>query len=75
MPKITEMFAFIAEDKGPNDEGVVGMNRGSYWMPLVGADMKRAASLRSIAEGIARATGKKVKLVHFTNREDMEEIG
>lgn len=75
MPKITEMFAFVTEDKGPDDEGVVGMKLGSDWMPLVGADMKRATLLKPIAEGIARATGKKIKLIHFTNREELEEIG
>ncbi len=75
MPKITEMFAFVTEDKGPDDEGIVGMKLGSTWMPMVGADMKRTTTLKSIAEGIARDTGKKIKLIHFTNREDLEEIG
>jgi len=66
VPKITEMFAFICEDKGPNDERVVA---------LVGADMARVNSLKSYALDIAKKTGKKVKLIHFTNREDLEEIG
>ena len=66
MPKITEMFAFICEDKGPNDEKVVA---------LVGTDMARVNSLKSYALDIAKKTGKKVKLIHFTNREDLEEIG
>jgi len=75
MPKITEMFAFICEDKGPNDEGVVGMSFGDWMMPLVGADIDRVKSLRPHARAIARKTGKKVKLIHFTHREDLEEIG
>ena len=75
MPKITEMFAFICEDKGPGDEGVVAMKVGSQWMPLVGADIDRVKSLKPFALDIQKATGKKVKLVHFTNREDIEEIG
>lgn len=66
MPKITEMFAFICEDKGPNDEKVVA---------LIGTDMARVNSLKSYALDIAKKTGKKVKLIHFTNREDLEEIG
>jgi len=74
MPKITEMFAFIAEDKGPEDEGMVGMSFGDWMMPLVGADMARINSLRPHALAIAKKTGKKVKLVHFTNREELEEI-
>lgn len=75
MPKITEMYAFITEDKGPDDEGVVAMHLGSQWMPLVGADLKRVASLKPYALDIAKKTGKKVKLIHFTHREDLEEIG
>jgi hypothetical protein len=66
MPKITEMFAFICEDKGPNDERVVA---------LAGADMARVNALKPYALDIAKKTGKKVKLIHFTNREDLEEIG
>ena len=34
MPRIEEMYAFVAEDSGPDDEGVVGMATGSGWVPL-----------------------------------------
>lgn len=76
MPRIEEMYAFVAEDKGPDDEGIVGWNIGGLggWMPLVGADMARVESLKSIARQIQKATGKKIKLLHFTNREDLGEI-
>ncbi|GAH83034.1 unnamed protein product, partial [marine sediment metagenome] len=49
MPRIEEMYAFVAEDTGPDDEGVVGVNTGCGWMPLVGADMARVESLKPIA--------------------------
>ena len=75
MPKITEMFAFIAEDNGPDDEGVVGMSAGQWFLPLVGADMAMVNDIKPYALDIAKKTGKKVKLIHFTNREDLEEIG
>ena len=74
MPRIKEMFAFVAEGSGPDDEGVVGMNTGSGWMPLVGADMARVESLKPIARGIAAQTGKKIKLLHFTQREDLGDM-
>lgn len=74
MPKIEEMYAFVAEDSGPDDEGIVGINTATGWMPLVGADMARVESLKPIAKGIAAQTGKKIKLVHFTNREDLGGI-
>ncbi len=74
MPRIEEMYAFIAEDSGPDDEGVVAMNIGNVMLPLVGADMARAESLKPMARSISRQTGKKVKLIHFTQREDLGEV-
>lgn len=74
MPKIETIFAFVAEDSGPDDEGIIGIKTGLWWMPLVGADMARVESLRPFARNVARTTGKKVKLLHFTNREEVEVI-
>ena len=80
MPRIEEMYAFIVEDTGPDDEGVIGIQSppGSdgikLWLPLVGADMSRMDSLRPTALGIGRQVGKQVKLVRFTNREDLEML-
>jgi len=74
MPKIQEMYAFIVEDSGPDDEGIIGIQSEEGWLPLVGADMARVESLKPIARGIGNKTGKKVKLVHFTNREDLGVI-
>lgn len=71
MPKIEEMFAFVTEDSGPEDEGIVGMNTGAGWMPLVGADMARVESLKPIAKQIAAVTGKRIKILHFTQREEL----
>lgn len=80
MPRITEMYAFVVEDTGPDDEGVMaiqsmeGEDDQRIWVPLVGADMAIVNSLRPIARGIGRKIGKKVTLVHFSNREDLEVI-
>ena len=80
MPRIEEIYAFVVEDSGPDDEGVIGIQTGSgddgqrLWLPLVGADMARVNSLRLIAQGIGRQIGKRVTLVHFSNREDLEVI-
>lgn len=57
MPRIEEMYAFVTEDSGPDDEGIVGMSTESGWMPLVGADMARVESLKPIARNIGAATG------------------
>ena len=74
MPRIEEMYAFVAEDSGPDDEGIVAMSVGHVMLPLVGADMARIESLRPIARDISAQTGKKVKLLHFTQREDLGDV-
>ena len=71
MPRIEQMYAFVAEDSGPDDEGVVGFMANTGWMPMVGADMARVESLKPIAQHIVSTTGKKIKLLRFTNREEM----
>jgi len=74
MPRIMGMYAFVSEDSGPDDEGVVAMSTGFGWMPMVGADMARVESLKPIAKGIAQESGKRIKLLHFTHREELEVI-
>ena len=80
MPRIEEMYAFIAEESGPDDEGVIAIRSGPgglgkrLWLPLVGADMARVESLKPIAKWIGHQAGKKVTLVHFSNRKDLEVI-
>jgi len=74
MPRIEGMYAFVAEDSGPDDEGVVAMSVGEVMMPLVGADMARVESLRPVARNISAETGKKIKLLHFTQREDLGDV-
>ena len=75
MPKIEQVYAFVAEDSGPDDEGVIGMMTKNGWLPLVGADMTRVNSLRPIAEDVAHQLGKPVKLLRFGTREELEVIG
>jgi len=71
--KIEEMFAFVAEDE--TGEGVIGMTMpDGMWMPLVGADMARAESLKKHAKEIGRVSGKKITLLKFTTRETIEEL-
>ncbi len=74
MPKITEIYAFVAEDSGPNDEGITAMPVGHFWMPMVGADMARVNWLRPVAAKIARRTGKPVKILRFSHREELGVI-
>lgn len=80
MPKINEMYAFVVEDTGPDDEGITGcyMRPGAQgsgqWMPFVGADMQRVEQLKPMAAQVARAVGKPVKVLRFSVREEIEVI-
>lgn len=76
MPKkIETIHAFISVDS-EGDEGIVGMKNPTdgSWMPLIGADEERIKSLMPIAKQIKRLTNKKIKLIKFSIREDIEEI-
>jgi hypothetical protein len=74
MPKIETMYAFITEDKSPDDEGIIGIDTPLGWMPLVGGDMKRVESLRPIAVNIAKQLGKRVKILQFETRKEIGVI-
>lgn len=76
MPKITELYAFIAEDVGPNDEGIAAFWSEALksYMPLIGADLSRVDSLRRIAQDVVTATGKAMTLCRYSVREDIERI-
>lgn len=72
--RIKTIHAFISIDQD-DEEGVIGqLMPDGTWMPLICADEERLLSIRPMAEKIAQ-TGIKVKLVRFTQREDVEEIG
>ncbi len=75
MPKITELYCYIAEDAGPEDEGVAAfLGPGGMWMPMVGADKVRMEALRPMALTIATQLGKPLRLVRFTRREELELV-
>lgn len=75
MPRIDEMFAFVAWDTGPNDEGVTAFcGPDGVWRPMVGADMTRVAALREHAQAIANVTGKPIRLLRFSTRSEVEVI-
>ncbi len=81
MPKIEEMYAYIAHEEGdPDDEGVCAFKvpamgfEKEQWMPMVGADEERMMSLKLTAQGIANITGQKITLVKFSVRTELETI-
>ncbi len=74
MPKITEMYAFVMADSGPDDEGIPSLAVGGMAMPMVGADMAMVANLRPFATTMAMESGKEIRILRFTKAEVFEVI-
>jgi hypothetical protein len=73
MPKIEEIWAYVAEEK-PGDEGVCAASTPMGWMPLVGADKERIQSLKHVAQTVADSSGCSIRLVKFTVRTNVDVI-
>lgn len=75
LEKITEVYVFASVDEG--GEGVIGqtiMIKGhNVFMPFVCADKQRLEMLRPLAKEIAKKSGRKVKLIKLSVREELEE--
>lgn len=70
--KITEMYAFVVVE-ADGGEGVPAFAApNGLMMPLMGADLERIDDLTPVAQGIANATGRPMKILKFTG---MEQIG
>ena len=66
---IGTLWAYVAFDEADHTEGVIAWQRpDGVWMPMVGADLEMADALRTRARAIAKLSGTKVSLVHFTDR-------
>ena len=66
MPKITELWAFVVADTGPEDEGIMAwLPPIGSWMPMVGADPAGMEIFRPIADGISRKCGKPYRIKRF----------
>ena len=74
MPKITDLYVFIAVGEGDEDEGIIGFKPGTGRLPLLVTDMFRADKMMPVARHIAQAADMKVKLLHFSHRLVLEEI-
>ena len=76
LEKITEIYAFVSQDE--SGEGVVGVtmpvNGRETFMPFICADKERMEQLKPIAVEMTKQSGKKIKLIKFTNRKDIETL-
>lgn len=71
--KIERMYAFVAIDEH-GDEGIPAFSHGPMMLPMVGADMTRIESMRTMAQNIANTTGQSMRLVIFEKREELDWI-
>jgi hypothetical protein len=72
--RIDEIYLFVSSDE--TGEGVCAgplFGPGTV-VPLIAADEARLKSLIPVARQIAKASGKKVKLLKFTTRSEIMEI-
>jgi hypothetical protein len=74
MPRIDKIWAFLSIDKD-GDEAVCGMAFNGGWIAMVAADLKRVESLKPVAKAMAELSDMKIKLVEFTTRREIQEIG
>lgn len=72
--KIGKIFAFFSVD-GSKNEGLLGMQMGDAWRPFIAADREMLDNLRPMARRIGKELKKKIIIVEFTKRKEIEVIG
>lgn len=73
LPRIDSIWAILSVDE--HGEGLCAFPMRGVMLPLIAADEARLDSLRPIAKELAKLfEGKKLKLVKFTIREEIEVI-
>lgn len=65
--RIDEVYLFVSVDQ--HGEGVCAAP-----LPLIAADKERLASIIPVARMLAKRSGRKIKLIKFTMREELMEI-
>lgn len=73
--RIDEVFVFVSSDE--KGEGIIGqtikMIGQNVFMPFVCSDKARMELLKPLAKKIAKESGKKIKLIRLSAREEIEE--
>ena len=72
--QVTELFAFVMIDED-GDEAVPAFHDGTTWLPMIGADMARVASLIPIAKKmVQRFPDRPIRILKFTVPEQIGEV-
>lgn len=73
--RIESLWAILSVDEIDGLEGVIAVNGPNNTMfPLIAADPERLESIKELARQNKKFTKKKMKLVRFTTRIDLEEL-
>lgn len=73
--KVTEIYAFFCDDNGVEGVPAVQMHGSPELMPLVCYSKETLKSMKILARKVAYQSKKKLTLVKFSQREDIETIG
>lgn len=72
--RLSTVHAFIAVDE-EGEDGIIGMMMpNGQWMPFVAGDETRLKELKELAKIVAEKSKVQVKLVKFSNRENVEML-
>ena len=69
---IETVWAVVSLDE--HGEGICGAMVNGRWMSLTTASERLVPALLHIARDVAKMTGKKLKLIKMTMREDIQDI-
>lgn len=69
--RIDEIWAFVSVDE--TGEGLCAIPTAGGLMPMIAADKARLESLKAMASQIAKMSGKTVKLIKLSSRQELQE--
>jgi hypothetical protein len=72
MERIEQLYAFVTDEGG--GEGIPATDAGPFMMPLISGSKSIADKMKETAQLIADKTGRKLTLVRFSAREELDEI-
>lgn len=70
---IETIWAVVSVDA--TGEGICGAMIGGQWLSLTTASEHLVPSIMDLARDVSKITGKRLRLIKMTAREDIEEIG
>lgn len=70
--KVEELFVFIYEEDGTENVVIAPTTQGN--IPMITIDEQMKNRMKPLAKNVANALHKTIKIIRFTNREDIEEI-